>query len=46
MRKLVLDTETSGLSPEKDRIIELEINPLLVQPNEVFVADALIRENY
>ena len=23
MRKLVLDTETSGLSPEKDRIIEL-----------------------
>ena len=29
-----------------DRIIELEINPLLVQPNEVFAADALIRENY
>ena len=23
MRKLVLDTETSGLDPEKDRIIEL-----------------------
>ena len=23
MRKLILDTETSGLSPEKDRIIEL-----------------------
>ena len=23
MRKLLLDTETSGLSPEKDRIIEL-----------------------
>ena len=30
----------------KDRIIELEINPLLVKSNEVFVADALIRENY
>ena len=29
-----------------DRIIELEINPLLVQTNEVFAADALIRENY
>ena len=29
-----------------DRIIELEINPLLVQANEVFAADALIRENY
>ncbi len=23
MRKLILDTETSGLDPEKDRIIEL-----------------------
>ncbi|MFL2801002.1 MAG: acetate--CoA ligase family protein [Paracoccaceae bacterium] len=30
----------------KDRIIELEINPLLVKSNEVFAADALIRENY
>jgi acyl-CoA synthetase (NDP forming) len=29
-----------------DRIIELEINPLLIQPNDVFAADALIRENY
>ena len=30
----------------KDRIIELEINPLLVNSNGVFAADALIRENY
>ena len=30
----------------KDRIIELEINPLLVKSNEVYAADALIRENY
>ena len=30
----------------KDRIIELEINPLLVKSDEVFAADALIRENY
>ena len=30
----------------KNRIIELEINPLLVKSNEVFAADALIRENY
>ncbi len=30
----------------KNRIIELEINPLLVNSNEVFAADALIRENY
>ncbi len=30
----------------KDRIIELEINPLLVKSDEVFAADALIKENY
>ena len=30
----------------KDRIIELEINPLLVKSDEVFAADALIREHY
>ena len=30
----------------KDSIIELEINPLLVNSNGVFAADALIRENY
>ena len=30
----------------KDRIIELEINPLLVNSNGVFAADALIRETY
>ena len=30
----------------KDTIIELEVNPFLVKSNEVFAADALIRENY
>ena len=31
---------------EKDKLVELEINPLLVKSNQVVAADALIRENY
>ena len=31
---------------EKDKLVELEINPLLIKSNQVVAADALIRENY
>ena len=31
---------------ERDKLVELEINPLLVKPDQVVAADALIRENY
>jgi succinyl-CoA synthetase beta subunit len=31
---------------ERARLVELEINPLLVKSNQVVAADALIRENY
>ena len=31
---------------ERDKLVELEINPLLVKSNQVVAADALIRENY
>ena len=31
---------------EKDKLVELEINPLLVKSNQVVAADALIRKNY
>tara|TARA_Y100001935_G_scaffold12113_1_gene9458 strand:+ start:1014 stop:1982 length:969 start_codon:yes stop_codon:yes gene_type:complete len=31
---------------ERDKLVELEINPLLVKPDQVIAADALIRENY
>ena len=30
---------------ERDKLVELEINPLLVKSNQVVAADALIREN-
>ena len=41
---LAIFTLQSYAINHKDRIIELEINPLLVKSNEVFAADALIRE--
>ncbi len=31
---------------ERDKLVELEINPLLVKSDQVIAADALIRENY
>ena len=31
---------------ERARLVELEINPLLVKSNQVVAADALIRENF
>ena len=31
---------------ERTKLVELEINPLLVKSNQVVAADALIRENY
>ena len=31
---------------ERDKLVELEINPLLVKSNQVVAADALIKENY
>ena len=43
---LAIFTLQSYAINHKDRIIELEINPLLVKSDEVFAADALIRENY
>ena len=33
-------------SKQRDKLVELEINPLLVKPDQVVAADALIRENY
>jgi len=31
---------------ERDKLVELEINPLLIKSNKVIAADAIIRENY
>ena len=31
---------------KRAKLVELEINPLLVKSNQVVAADALIRENY